>query len=151
MQASSSKKLKLEVVKQDEELTSPKSLSKINDNAESYKTTFTCFAQYDDDSDHDDDTDEINSYVEEFLAKQAKRDIMLQKFKKNLDQSYPAYKVYRKGTKYQYKTVQYGLFDPVYILEPFTDAIRQPKGCLFQMLFHLVSDFDVVSRTAYQV
>ena len=40
-----------------------------------------------------------------------------------LNQAYPHYRVFRKGTKYEYRTVQYELFGPEYIDAPFTDAI----------------------------
>jgi len=45
-----------------------------------------------------------------------------------LNQAYPHYRVFRKGTKYEYRTVQYELFGPEYIDAPFTDAIRTRDG-----------------------
>ena len=45
-----------------------------------------------------------------------------------LNQAYPHYRVFRKGTKYEYRTVQYELFGPEYIDASFTDAIRTRDG-----------------------
>ena len=45
-----------------------------------------------------------------------------------LNQAYPHYRVFRKGTKYEYRTVQYELFGPEYIDAPFTDAIQTRDG-----------------------
>ena len=45
-----------------------------------------------------------------------------------LDQAYPHYSVFRKGTKYEYRTVKYELFGPKFIDAPFTDAIRTRDG-----------------------
>ena len=45
-----------------------------------------------------------------------------------LNQAYPHYRVFRKGTKYEYRTVQYELFGPEFIDAPFTDAIQTREG-----------------------
>ena len=45
-----------------------------------------------------------------------------------LNQAYPHYRVFRRGTKYEYRTVQYELFGPEFIGAPFTDAIRTRDG-----------------------
>ena len=45
-----------------------------------------------------------------------------------LNQAYPLYRVLRKGTKYEYRIVQYKLFGPEFIDAPFTDAIRTRNG-----------------------
>ena len=50
----------------------------------------------------------------------------------NLNQEYPVNKTYREDTKYQYTTVQYKILDPECILEPFTDAIRQQNGQIYE-------------------
>ena len=50
-----------------------------------------------------------------------------QMIKKQTD-PYPHYKVFRKGTKYQYSTVQYERFGAEYIAEPFVDGIRTRDG-----------------------
>ena len=52
----------------------------------------------------------------------------LDHFIPKLIQAYPHYKVFRKGTKYEYRTVQYELFGPEFIDAPFTDAIRTRDG-----------------------
>ena len=41
---------------------------------------------------------------------------------------YPHYRVFRKGTKYEYRTVQYERFGPEFIAEPFVDGIRTRDG-----------------------
>ena len=45
-----------------------------------------------------------------------------------LYQAYPHYRVFRKGTKYEYSTLQYEIFGPEFIAGPFTDAIRTRDG-----------------------
>ena len=41
---------------------------------------------------------------------------------------YPHYRVFRKGTKYEYSTVQYERFGAEFIAEPFVDGIRTRDG-----------------------
>ena len=75
------------------------------------------------------DENSININVDPFSQMYPRKlDRLIIKF----DQTFPVYKVFREGTKYQYTTVQYKLFDPTYILEPFTDAIRQPNGQMYE-------------------
>ena len=45
-----------------------------------------------------------------------------------LNQPYPHYRVFWKGTKYEYRSVQYELFGPEFIAAPITDAIRTRDG-----------------------
>ena len=48
---------------------------------------------------------------------------------KKLNEPYPHYRIFRKGTKYEYRTVfQYEIFGPEFIAEPFIDGIRTRDG-----------------------
>ena len=68
----------------------------------------------------------------------------LDKLIENLNQEYPVYKKYREGTKYPYTTVQYRILDPEYILEPFTDAIRQPNGHMYEYKVYFTTSMTVL-------
>ena len=52
---------------------------------------------------------------------------LIKKLEPQFDRRYPANKLYREGRIYENKTVQYAILSPEFILEPFTDAIRQPN------------------------
>jgi hypothetical protein len=68
----------------------------------------------------------------------------LDKLIENLNQEYPVYKKYREGTKYPYTSVQYRILDPEYILEPFTDAIRQPNGHMYEYKVYFTTSMTVL-------